>query len=190
MWIKIQQPDHKHVTVGIVYHPPTGNVDCFIKSFSDTLQNVTGFSTPKLNECYILGDLNIDYMKHDSPETKKKKDLEFTYNLQQIVTTPTRQTQNNKSIIDHIFTTISPELIVASGADPNITISDHLPIYIVKKKQCEYHPKKQIMVRKKSLYNPDYFKNLLLDDPGWQLFWCGTNTANDMWEMIVQIITR
>ena len=63
------------MTDGIVYRPPTGNVDCFIKGFSDTLQNVTGFSTPKLNECYILGDLNIDYMKHDSPETKKRKTL-------------------------------------------------------------------------------------------------------------------
>ena len=178
------------MTVGIIYRPPTGNVDCFIKEFSNTLHNLIGNTTPSLKECFILGDLNIDYMKHDSSETKKLKDVEFVYNLRQIITSPTRQTQNSKSIIDHIFTTLSPDLITSSGADSHITISDHLPVYIVKKKPREYHPKKQIKIQKKGLYNPDYFRNFLLDDPGWQLYWCCTNTVNDMWRIIVEIITR
>ena len=118
------------------------------------------------------------------------KAVEFKYNLRQIITAPTRQTHNSKSLIDLIFTTVPAELVTASGVDQQTIISDHLSVYIIKKKLLEHHPKKQIRVHKKIKYDTDYFRNLILDDPGWKLFWCDTGTVNEKWGIVVEIITR
>ena len=65
---------------------------------------------------------------------------------------PTRLTFTIKSIFDLIFTTLAPELMVSSGTDAKVAISDHFPVYI-KKKSREHHPKEQIHVCRKALYN-------------------------------------
>ena len=134
--------------------------------------------------------MNIDYLQPENADTKKLKEIEFKYNLRQLISSPTRYAQNSKSIIDLIFTTLSPDLIISSGVEKAIILTDHLPVYIIKKKAREHHPKRKIQVRKKSIYNPDYFKNLLLSDLGWQNFWCIHATIDELWGRFVDIITR
>ena len=157
---------------------------------NNTISELIGPGNPYSHECYIVGDMNIDYLQPANADTKKLKEIEFKYNLRQLISSPTRYAQNSKSIIDPIFTTLSPDLIISSGVEKAIIISDHLPVYIIKKKAREHHPKRKIQVRKKSIYNPDYFKNLLLSDPGWQNFWCIHATINELWGQFVDIITR
>ena len=190
LWIKINRPGHKRVLIGIIYRPPNGSIDIFITDLRTTLTELLGVGNVNSCECYILGDFNIDYL-HDTTLGKQKlKDIEYMYNIRQIITSPTRQTINSKSLIDHIFTTTSKDLIVASGVMKNVLISDHLPVIVVKKKKRESHPKTHIYIRKTALYQPDYFKNLLLDDKGWQTYWQETLSPDELWDIIVEIVTR
>ena len=107
--------------------------------------------------------------------------------MKQLITTPTRVTAHSRSIIDLFFTTLSPALIKASGVIDNI-ITDHFPIFISKKKKREHHPQKHIRVRIKSLYNKDYFKNVLLDDNRWREFWLGNYAPDALWALMLTII--
>ena len=190
LWIKITPPGQKHMILGLIYRPPSGNIDSFMHNFNNTALKLLGIGNPCSRECYIIGDMNIDYLQPSTLNTKKLKELEFRYNLRQIILTPTRTTSKSKSIIDLIFTTVSKDLIVSSGVDYNISISDHVPVYIIKKKTREHHPKGKILVRKKALYNPDYYKNLLLADPAWQAYWCNNLKVNESWTVFVEIMTR
>ena len=190
LWIKINRPGHKRVIIGLVYRPPNGNIDTFIMGFSNTLTEILGIGNVNSLECYILGDFNIDYLQEGTRGKQNLRNIEHKFNIRQIITSPTRQTINSKSLIDLLFTTTPADLITASGIRKNVLISDHLPVYVIKKKKREKHPNTHIYIRKTALYQAEYFKNLLLDDEGWQAFWYETLNPNELWDITVEIITR
>ena len=190
LWIKITPPGHKHLILGLIYRPPSGKVDSFISNLNKTALELIGVGNPHSYECYIVGDMNIDYLQSTNPDTKKLKEIEFRFNLRQTILTPTRYASNSKSIIDLLFTTLPIDLVVSVGTDSKVLISDHLPVYIIKKKSREHHPKRKLQVRKKALYNSDYYKNILLADSAWQNYWCNNMTTNELWAIFVEIVTR
>ena len=64
--------------------------------------------------------------------------IETKYNMYQSINNPTRTSATSKSLIDLIFTTLAAEIILENGT-MNVIISDHLLVYIVKKKKREKH---------------------------------------------------
>ena len=46
--------------IGTVYRPPNSNISQFIDTMSDILGKISHLP------CYLLGDYNIDLLKHDS----------------------------------------------------------------------------------------------------------------------------
>ena len=84
-------------------------------------------------------------------------------NMIQIIGKPTRITSTCKTLIDLIFKTLPPELTIESGT-LDVLISDHLPVYVVKKKKRERHSLTQITIRNDKLYNVEIFKNIILTD--------------------------
>ena len=187
LWVQCSRPGHKKFILGVVYRPPAGEVATCIKEIDKVLLITLSKGNPTDKELYLMGDLNIDYSKGGDVNKLRLKTLETKYNLSQIVKVPTRITLNSKSIIDLILTTLSPELIVNSGT-LNIVISDHLPVYLIKKRKRDSHQCKNIYIRSTSLYTVADYANIIYDDPRWKQFWEPGVSPDDLWELWLKIV--
>ena len=76
----------------------------------------------------LVGDLNIDLIKHDS-DTNSQNLVNITSNhgFLQTISRPTRITDHNASLIDHIYTNQIHN--IASSGIITLDISDHLATY-------------------------------------------------------------
>ena len=87
------------ITVGTVYRPPnSNNVD-----FNDTMSNIS----EKIGHpsCYIMGDYNLDLLKHDKhPLTENFLDVMYANSFIPVINRPARVTMNAITLIDNIFT--------------------------------------------------------------------------------------
>ena len=101
IWLEIKQEHKKPIVIGCLYRPQTESVDYFnlLAEMVDGLINDN-------KEVMLFGDLNCDFLKTHSLTTHMSTFMEM-YNLEQMVTKPTRITPTSKSLIDIILTTNS-----------------------------------------------------------------------------------
>ena len=187
IWLEMYKPGMKRTHIGIVYRPPNGNLATFTKTLEGNLLSKLDRGNPQNMELYILGDLNKDYTRGADQNKPKMKDLEIKYSMRQLIVQPTRITLHCKSTIDLVYTTIANDLIIDSGV-LDVHISDHLLVFVIKKKRRERHIKRDIYVRKAALYSYDIFSNVILDDARWKTFWEPTLTVDELWELLITII--
>lgn len=116
------------------YRPPSGSVPCFFDEFRLVLDNIDKLDE---HELYVLGDLNIPY-NIPLPALSKMKSFENTYNLTQVIQSPTRNTASTSNILDLIFTN-SPYVASAWAIETNL--SNHEPVLVVRKKQPTSAPR-------------------------------------------------
>lgn len=86
-------------------------------------------------EVTIIGDLNFNYGNKDCTHVKSLKMLETLFEVKPLISNATRSTSNTKSIIDLCFTNVGN--VCSSGViniNINSQLSDHNPIFLVKKK--------------------------------------------------------
>lgn len=133
------------------YQPPSGKVEVFIDHLHDILDS---FSHLDEYEIFLCGDLNIPYNQPSTLGFKKLKVLENKYNLSQLITCPTRCTANSQSILDLILTN-SPH--IASSGALEINISDHEPVFALRKQKSLKHPLVSFSCRTFSGYVRDDF---------------------------------
>ena len=138
-------------------------------------------------QLFILGDINIDYLQGKNSNKSHLKELEVKYDMRQMTNTPTRNTIDSRSIIDLIFTTVPVELIISCSV-LKVQISNHLPVFINRKKKKVHHPKRRIQIRIVKDYNKDDFACIILDDPRWHKFWHHHIHVDDLWNLIITII--
>ena len=112
--------------------------------------------------------------------------MERRFILHQIIDTPTRIHNKCKSLIDMFFTNI--DNIMFSGTI-DVSISDHLPIYIIIKK-CR-KPKNVTRIKGRGFknYDPKQFQATIIADPQWKFFWLDQD-VNMKWSILHEIITR
>ena len=80
-------------------------------------------------QLYILGDMNIDFLKYNHhTQTEEYLDMLHSNNISPIITKPTRITNYTATLIDHIYTNNTNQMI--SGI-ATIDISDHLPTFCI-----------------------------------------------------------
>ena len=106
------------------------------------------------SEIILLGDFNIDLLK---PQTSRL-DITSSYNLVQLVNSPTRITASSKTIIDHIYTT--HEQNIRELCVPIFGCSDHLPVCLTWNKKGTKIPKtghKHCTYRTFSKFNKEQF---------------------------------
>ena len=163
LWLQCKRPGHKYFTLGVIYRPPAGEVATCIKEIDKVLSITIGKGNPFGKELYLTGDFNVDYLKNNDADRISFKALETKYNMRQLIRTATRITSEGKSILDLIFTTINPDLITQSGT-LTIVISDHHPVYLIKKRKRDHHQCKYIHTRSAALYNVADFANIIFDD--------------------------
>ena len=82
----------------------------------------------KHNLC-ILGDFKLDYS--DTRERKKSMTIEDKLDLKQIIDKKSRVTQNTATSIDLTFKDL---IDIKECGTLNINMSDHLPVYVIKRK--------------------------------------------------------
>ena len=87
------------------------------------------------SEIILLGDFNIDLLKRQISWL----DITSSYNLVQLVNSPTRITASSKTIIDHIYTT--HEQNIRELCVPTFGCSDRLPVCLTWSKKGTKIPK-------------------------------------------------
>ena len=157
-----------------VYRPPSGSVHNFGKALVDTLDNLPATRNFDL---FMGGDFNIDY-EIPSPERTILKDIEKRFGLTQQIKKPTRPLYSN-SIIDHIFTN-NKDIITTGLADVNI--SDHVPIFLVRKKARSKPLKTEFTGRTYKNYDKEKFKKQL-EEIDWTGFYSCWN-PNGSWDIL------
>ena len=183
LWLQIAIPCRKGLDLGIVYRPPDGNVQLAVDLLDNNIQHLEDMA--RTRELIILGDFNIDYKKTRSTEYKTLKELERKYQLSQYIRGPTRVTHKIQSTIDLIFS--NAKYIAATGVLCN-EISDHLPVFIIKKKEREVKTFSHIWGRTMKNYDVASFQNLIISHNSWKLFWKQGNNVNELWDIMINII--
>ena len=78
----------------------------------------------------LLGDINIDLLSEKVDKLKTSWiELTTAMGLTQIIKTLTRETDNTKTLIDHIY--VNNDLPVLHSVPINYGISDHFPVFAV-----------------------------------------------------------
>ena len=120
--LKLLVPNSKPILYCTAYRPPSATVS-WIELFTLQLEHASCYN----NEIIITGDFNINLMKE--PPKCWSNALEM-FNLTQVVSCPTRVTENTSSLIDHVYTNM-PENITEIKV-PSLAMSDHFPVCITR----------------------------------------------------------
>ena len=174
-WIEIEREHARNVLICNLYRPPTGTVKEVFLALNTTIAAI------KVNkkDLFILGDFNIDYTNLNSPARKHLTLFEKVNNLTQHIKTATRATKNTSTLLDLILT--NAQYISQSGI-LDVFISDHLPIFIVKKKHKSPKQTESYIGRPYKSYNHELLTTNLKESD-WGDFYRMEN-VNDKWALM------
>ena len=95
LFVKIFNNNMSYV-IGLVCRPPNSTLIKFIEILNGILAEISH------GPCYIMGDYNIDLLKHEHhPPTERFLDTMYSNSLLPMIFKPTRETG---TLIDNIFT--------------------------------------------------------------------------------------
>ena len=169
--------NYKHsraITVGLIYRPPSGSVDNFLKVTYESMD-----SLPPNNEIILIGDFNINYAKNDGA-SRKLKQLSKERSIKQIISEPTRSSVHGCSTIDLILT--NSNYISHSGV-LNCNLSDHDLIYMVRKKMTPKRKMTWFMERSYKDLDVGALQNKLRTD-NWDSLFNSTKPRTDNWDSL------
>lgn len=139
LWLKIVINKEKTI-LGVVYNPHRR----FYNSFLDSLTETVSLLHPTCDQLICVGDFNIDLLKYNTPEVNKHVSFCETFDLSQVVTSPTRVTDATVSLIDHIIVS-NPESVKDVDVVPfNASLDHHLVTCAF---SCSKNTKKSIIYK-------------------------------------------
>ncbi|CAB4040195.1 Hypothetical predicted protein, partial [Paramuricea clavata] len=124
LWLRIQIRNLKSIVVCTVYRPPDASVSCLDSDLITSYISALTLSHP----IYILGDLNCNLLKTDNRDAKALNTFCHSYNLTQLINSPTRVTEGSKSLLDVII--VSETKQVQKAGVMESSISDHDLVYV------------------------------------------------------------
>ena len=108
---------------------------------------------------YILGDLNINLInnqKHTPNGVKHYQEFCSLHGLKQLITSPTRVTENSSSLLDHILTNFTDRVSQSGVVDTGL--SDHQLIYCTRKiNRTKFNTHKYIRTRSLKNYSQSLY---------------------------------
>ena len=124
-WVEIDPCNGKApILIGSIYRHPGANIEEFTKQVDDLIKKLQN-----RHQLYILGDMNIDFLKYNHhAQTEEYLDMLHSNNISPVITKPTRITNHTATLIDHIYTNNTNQMI--SGI-ATVDISDHLPTFCI-----------------------------------------------------------
>ena len=117
-WILLTPSNQRNIVIANLYRPPQGNIKVFLETLTNMLNEV---GTDK-QDVFLIGDVNIDYNSNDDVHTKTLKDCIRSNGLTQLISVPTRCTENRKSCLDMIITNSN---FIANSGVIDVNVSDH-----------------------------------------------------------------
>ena len=105
-----------------IYRSPNNKNTTFYDKFEKTVEKL------KTKTCYILGDMNYNLINIDQHvHTKSYYDLLTAASFKTLITKPTRITETNATLIDHMWTNDLRNTSVNKSHIILTDITDHLP---------------------------------------------------------------
>ena len=126
-WFYVTMPNSRNIYICNTYRPPAGKVDLALNILNKSIMN----KNLRRKDIFILGDFNINYKNKSSPSYQKLAFFESSNSLKQVIQRATRTTKKNNSILDLILTNSN---YIAKAGTLDTFISDHQPIFVLKKK--------------------------------------------------------
>ena len=109
-------------TVGVIYRKPNSDLDVFFQFYNELLLRVSRRSL------IITGDFNIDLSNLTNNNSANTfVNLNCSFGLYKLITTPTRITVNSATLIDNIFTNLTQSKCTSGTICTDVT--DHLPVF-------------------------------------------------------------
>ena len=179
-WSIIHRPHCKNVIICNVYRPPKGNLEKALDYLNECLHEMDMAK----NDVFIMGDMNVNYKNQLSAEFKKLNFFIKANCMSQVITNTTRNSDKTKSLLDVVLT--NSNYVSAAGTLDHF-ISDHQPIFVVKKKQRDSRPTVQFEGRSYRNYDKDKFETGLRESK-WEEFFEMTD-PNKAWEFMINRIT-
>ena len=173
LWISCKIPKVNEFIIGNFYRPPQGNKTNFINYLLDKVQPTIKNINKK--EVFLIGDFNID-LKNKDNIGRMLLDTMKICNLSQKINVSTRLCGKKCTLLDHIYTNSCN--IIGQGTGP-LNISDHLLIYVTRKKVC--NKQKKVFTEGRKLNNnklPEFLDNV--KNENWENFFNAT-TVNEAW---------
>ena len=160
-WLKVTLPDKSSRIIGNIYRPnsaPRGNLSRAIEIHSSIITSIK--KQHKKCGIQILSDFNVNILNYKThAPTADYIDFHFCQGLLPMITKPTRIYHRSASLIDHIFTT-STENLVTVGVLTS-AISDHLATFISEEVGWQLEKPELIQSRQINEKNTAKFKTLL-----------------------------
>ena len=170
--MKYKLPYTRPIYIFNVYRPPAGDVDEFIT----TLSNSIGTYRNQKCDIFVGGDFNIDMHRKSSIDTKKLIKFFKQIQLKQEISTITRPDSN--AILDLIASNC--DIIKESGI-LDINISDHLPIFFIRKRIKDHKIKIDFKGRSYKNLTKDKVKEII-DTVDWSTF--AQNNVDTCWNFL------
>ena len=179
LFIQITNDKIKNMIIGVIYKLP----DTDVIKFNENLEQLLKIVSKEHKPCYLLGDYNINLLKHDKHlPTKHFLDTLLTYGFYPLMNKPTRLTTDSTTLIDNILTNVHD---VNNRAGIWIAdISDHLPVFtILHNKTFKAKTKMKIKKRIMNNENVEQFKSSLQNCDWSDVYNC--QTANSMYNKFI-----
>ena len=122
----IEIADVKPVLVVVVYRRPGTD----LKTFTEFISNKVDIVKSDKHTCYLLGDLNINLLRHNvHRQTKDFLDIMYSNGFIPLINRSKRFTAETATIIDHIYTNdLNATRTTAQGILVT-DITDHYPVF-------------------------------------------------------------
>ena len=174
--VKYALPYTRPIFIFNIYRPPSGDIDIFINSLKLILEV---YRNQKC-DIFIGGDLNIDMKHMNSQDSKKLNKFLKLSQLKQKIDKVTRPDSN--AILDLIITNCD---IVKECSTLDINVSDHLPVYLIRKKVKSSNEKVDFKGRSYKNLNKDIVENMLRN-VDWTTF--ANSDVDSCWNYLLENI--
>ena len=152
LWVRIQHIKLKSFLLCVVYRPPDCEINCFKEHMTSSIIEALLYDKTII----IMGDLNCDLLS-DKSDTRVLKELCTTLNLSQIISKPTRVTNDSVSLLDVVLTT-NPQQVINTAVLES-TISDHFTVTATIRLKAPKPKPFQIRSRSFKFYDPKAFND-------------------------------
>ena len=165
-----------NIAIGVIYRMPNSSVDVFNVRISDVMNVIQ--KERKL--CYLLGDLNIDFLKADDHRaTGELLDVLYCNNVFLLTTKPTRVTSTTATLIDHILTNNFVDDMMHIQGILCTSISDHYAVFHVACNAKTDHAETDMPLLKRNMGQRNITKFISeMNMVDWQLVLAETDTQS------------
>ena len=137
-----------NIIIGVSYRMPNYSVDVF----NDRISEVINVIQKERKLCYLMGDLNIDFLRaYDHRATGELLDVLYCNNAFPLITKPTRVTSTTASLIDHIFTNSFVDDMMHIQGILCTSISDYYAVFHVACNAKTEHAKTDMPLLKRNM---------------------------------------